>query len=110
MRAWVCRARFAADRVFAIDRMKKSRHGTRLVRNVNRNCECGELVGRKPGTVSAVAAITVERACRSGLLWRTSQPDRLEPSARSIYRVIGCQAKSRRMTLDTPRPVSRRRN
>jgi hypothetical protein len=44
MRAWVCRARFAADRVFAIDGMKKSSHGTRLVRNVNRNSECGELV------------------------------------------------------------------
>src|ERR1700737_1953764 len=51
MRAWVCRARFAADRVFAIDRMKKSRHGTRLVRNVNRNSECGQgesLVRSKP--------------------------------------------------------------
>jgi hypothetical protein len=39
MRTWVCRARFAADRVFAIDRMKKSSHVTRIANFVNRELE-----------------------------------------------------------------------
>jgi hypothetical protein len=80
MRAWVCRARFAADRVFAIDGMKKSRHGTRLVRDVNRNSGCAELIGRR-------------------LI--SSQRNRLEPQAPFISYIIWMPGKVAR--VDTSR-------